>query len=186
MLGPRFAGTIGRETRSPGCEISMIVLRFLLRFFLVPLAAATAICVAMLVVIAAHWNRFMAIVAANPAPPDDASIAMVMVLAPALVMSAAVVAMLAPASIGALIAEGFAIRSWIFHTLNGGLSAGLGWAMLAEVRRPYDIFDEPLIVAGAGIAAGFAYWAIAGWNAGFWKPVFDDAAKENRLSGERR
>ena len=38
--------------------------------------------VAMLFVIVAHWNRFMALVAANPAPPDDASFAMVMVLAP--------------------------------------------------------------------------------------------------------
>jgi hypothetical protein len=27
-------------------------------------------------------------------------------------------------------------------------------------------------IIAAGLAAGFAYWAIAGWNAGFWKPVF--------------
>ena len=32
--------------------------------------------------------------------------------------------------------------------------------------------DAPLIVVGAGIAAGFAYWLVAGWSAGFWKPVF--------------
>jgi hypothetical protein len=32
--------------------------------------------------------------------------------------------------------------------------------------------DEPLIAIGAGIVAGFAYWAVAGWSAGFWKPVF--------------
>ena len=43
-----------------------------------------------------------------------------------------------------------------------------------------------IIVAGAGIVAGFAYWSIAGWSAGFWKPMFDDPAKENRLSEERR
>jgi hypothetical protein len=163
----------------------MIVVRFLLRFILVPLAATTATCVAMLFVIAAHWNRFVALAEENPAPPDDAAF-FVLLMAPALVMSAAVVAMLAPAAIGALIAEAFAIRSWMFHTANGGLSASLGWIMLAEVRRPYDIFNEPLIVAGAGIAAGFAYWAIAGWSAGFWKPVFDEGAKENRLSEERR
>jgi len=24
----------------------------------------------------------------------------------------------------------------------------------------------------AGLAGGFAYWAVAGWSAGFWKPVF--------------
>ena len=163
----------------------MIIVRFLVRFFLVPLAAATAICVAMLFVIAAHWNRFVAMAGNNPAPPDDATF-FILLLAPALVMSAAIVAILAPAAIGALIAEGFAIRSWMFHTANGGFSAWIGWGMLADVRRPYEIFNDPLIVAGAGIAAGFAYWAIAGWSAGFWKPVFDDPAKENRLSEERR
>jgi hypothetical protein len=163
----------------------MIAVRFLLRFFLVPLAAATAICVAMLVVVAAHWNRFVAIAESNPAPADDATF-FVLLMAPALVMSAAIVTILAPAAVGALIAEAFAIRSWMFHAANGGLSAFAGWGMLADVRRPYEIFNEPLIVSGAGIAAGFVYWAIAGWSAGFWKPVFDDPAKENRLSEERR
>jgi hypothetical protein len=27
-------------------------------------------------------------------------------------------------------------------------------------------------VTAAGLAGGFAYWLIAGWSAGFWKPVF--------------
>jgi hypothetical protein len=27
-------------------------------------------------------------------------------------------------------------------------------------------------VFGAGLAGGFAYWAVAGWSAGFWKPIF--------------
>ncbi len=163
----------------------MIVVRLLFRFLLVPFAASVAICVAMLFVIAAHWNRFVALAGTNPAPPDDVAF-FLLLLAPALVMSAAVVAMLAPAAIGALIAEAFAIRSWMFHVANGGLSAWIGWIALADVRRPYEIFNEPLIVAGAGIVAGFAYWSIAGWSAGFWKPMFDDPAKENRLSEERR
>jgi len=32
--------------------------------------------------------------------------------------------------------------------------------------------NEPLPVIAAGLAGGLAYWAIAGWSAGFWKPVF--------------
>ena len=32
--------------------------------------------------------------------------------------------------------------------------------------------NETTFVFGAGLAGGFAYWAIAGWSAGFWKPVF--------------
>jgi hypothetical protein len=38
--------------------------------------------------------------------------------------------------------------------------------------KTYDLSDAPLIAIGAGIVAGFAYWAVAGWSAGFWKPVF--------------
>ena len=148
----------------------MIVIRFILRFLLVPLAASTAICVAMLFVLTAQWNRFVALAGSNPAPPDDA-LAMLLI-APALVLSAAAIAMLAPAALGALIAEAFAIRSWMFHVANGALSVWLGWIAMEDVRKPYEVFDQPLIMVGAGIAAGFAYWAIAGWNAGFWKPVF--------------
>ena len=163
----------------------MIIVRLPLRFLLVPIGASVATCVAMVVIIVAHWSRFVALAGSNPAPGDDPAFVMLL-LGPALVMTAAAMGMLAPAAIGVLIAEGFAIRSWIYHVANGGLSAALGWIALQDVRRPYEIFNEPLIVVGAGIAAGFAYWAVAGWNAGFWKPVFNEPATENRLSEERR
>jgi hypothetical protein len=149
----------------------MIVVRFLLRFLLVPLAASVAVCVALVVIIVAHWQRFSALVAANPAPGDETIV--LLLLAPALVLMAAAMAMLAPAALGALIAEAFAIRSWVFHVLNGGLSAAFGWLVLEEYRKQFEFYDQAIVVIGAGIAAGFAYWAIAGWNAGFWKPVFD-------------
>ncbi len=148
----------------------MVVLRLLLRFLIVPFAASVAVCVAMLFVIAANWNRYVALAGSNPAPPDN-PLVLLLLIAPAMVMSAAAIAMLAPAMLGALIAEAFAFRSWIFHVANGGLSMWFGWIAMEEMRKPYAIFDQALIVVGAGIAAGFAYWAIAGWNAGFWKPV---------------
>jgi hypothetical protein len=31
-------------------------------------------------------------------------------------------------------------------------------------------------VIAAGLAGGLAYWAIAGFSAGFWKPVFRRSA----------
>jgi hypothetical protein len=80
--------------------------------------------------------------------------------------------LLLPALLGAVLAEAFAIRSWIFHAVNGGLSAWVGLNSLVEMQEPYNFYSDPLIVIGAGIAAGFAYWAVAGWSAGFWKPVF--------------
>src|SRR5687768_4058487 len=131
----------------------MIIGRFILRFLLVPFAASVAICVAMLFVLTAQWNRFVALAGTNPAPPDDA-LAMLLI-APALVLSVAAISMRAPAEIGVLIAETFAIRSWMFHVANGGLSGWLGWIAMEDVRKPYEVFDQALIVVGAGIAAGF-------------------------------
>ena len=77
----------------------------------------------------------------------------------------------APALAGVFIAETFAIRSWMFHVGNGALSALLGWTLTRDLRDQHHFFSNPTILVAAGIAAGFAYWLIAGWTAGFWKPV---------------
>ena len=79
---------------------------------------------------------------------------------------------LLPASIGILISEAFAIRSWIFHVLNGVASAWLGCADVRRRGRQDIPFDQPLVLVAAGIAGGFAYWAVAGFSAGFYKPIF--------------
>lgn len=151
----------------------MILGRFLLRLLLVPLGAACAVAVATLVVILAHWNRFSDLFADHLSPGEDTVIA-IFVVGPALawMLSMAAVAMLLPGVLGALIAEAFAIRSWIYHAANGALSAWIGWFALADFGDLPAFNDAPVIVVGAGIAAGFAYWAVAGWSAGFWKPVF--------------
>src|SRR5215475_10580493 len=54
-----------------------------------------------------------------------------------------------PATIGVLISEGFAIRSWIFHAANGGLSAWLGWALTQDIRDEYRFLTEPKILMAA-------------------------------------
>jgi hypothetical protein len=77
-----------------------------------------------------------------------------------------------PAAIGVLISETFAIRSWIFHAGNGAVSAWIGWSLFGYVDDSRIPLNEPLPVIAAGLAGGLAYWAIAGWSAGFWKPVF--------------
>jgi hypothetical protein len=137
------------------------------------LGAGFALCVAVLVTIVAHWNRFAALVAANPNAGDDWMIALAFYgPAVALIISVSAVAMMLPAAVGVLLSEALAIRSWIFHAANGGISAWIGQAVMVEMRERYDFYSDPLIVIGAGIAAGFAYWAVAGWSAGFWKPVF--------------
>jgi hypothetical protein len=144
-----------------------------MRILLVPLGASFAICVAVLVVIAAHWNRFAALLAANPDAGDELLVALI-VAGPAIavVIAVSAMAMMLPAVLGALLAEAFAIRSWMFHVANGAISAWIGWVSFVEAGAPYDFYTAPLVVVAAGIAAGFAYWAVAGWSAGFWKPVF--------------
>jgi hypothetical protein len=151
----------------------MILGRLLMRFLVVPLGASVAILAFVLFVIAAHWNRFAALVAAESNADEAFIVALFFVGSWIFVVSALSAAgMLFPAALGALIAEAFAIRSWIFHVLNGALSAWIGWTIVTPMRKPYEFYGEPLVVVGAGIAAGFAYWAVAGWSAGFWKPVF--------------
>jgi hypothetical protein len=71
-----------------------------------------------------------------------------------------------------LIAEAFAIRSWIYHAVNGGLSAWIGWSLMRDTQAQYRFLTEPRILVAAGLAGGLAYWLVAGWTAGFWKPVF--------------
>ncbi len=150
----------------------MILGRQLMRFLLVPLGAGVAILTAVLFVIVAHWNRFAALVAADRG--GDEFLVALFFLGSWIVFkaSASAVAMLLPAVIGGLLAEAFAIRSWVFHVINGGLSAWIGLKSFVAPEEPYNFYSEPIIVIGAGLAAGFAYWAIAGWSAGFWKPVF--------------
>ncbi len=88
-------------------------------------------------------------------------------------------AMWLPGAIGILLSEAFVIRSWILHALNGAISAWIGWQMFSA----FDALDAPLnetqFVFGAGLAGGFAYWAVAGRTAGFWKPIYPATARRS-------
>ena len=143
----------------------MFIGRFLLRLVLVPFGGCVALVVAMLFVMVAQWNRMAELTA-----DDYSGLTTFFVVVPMMGVGAGV--MMLPSILGALIAEAFAIRSWIFHVANGGLSAWVSLVTIGALDKTYDLTDAPLIAVGAGIAAGFAYWAVAGWSAGFWKPVF--------------
>lgn len=151
----------------------MILVRFILRFLLVPFGVFVATMVATFVVCFAHWSQFARIVAADPRAPENVVLAMFL-FGPAVVLgvSIAAFAMLMPGTLGVLIAEIFAIRTWMFHAANGALASWIGWVAMENFLKEYQFYQDPTIVVGAGIAAGFTYWAVAGWSAGFWKPVF--------------
>jgi len=147
-----------------------VILRLFLRFILVPLGYLAAVIVGSCVILLGSWRFAEMLISSNPDTLGYGVFGFVLAGPVLFVLLFSV--MWLPGAVGILISEAFAIRSWIFHALNGAISAWIGWQMLA----PFDQSGEPLnpasFVFGAGLAGGFAYWAVAGWNAGFWKPVF--------------
>jgi hypothetical protein len=153
----------------------MILGRFILRFLLVPLGICFAVSVGMLVVMLAEWQAFVAYINANPDAAGQ--VVELMFVAPwaLVVLSRSALVMLSPGVIGILISEFFAVRSWIFHVANGILSAWVGWSLTDNPGSAQKFFADPKVILIMGLSAGIAYWAVAGWSAGFWKPVFREA-----------
>src|SRR6266446_10243845 len=119
-----------RDARGPKQHRMDLVIRLLLRFILVPLGTALALAAAAAVIVIAHRNALVAVLDADPQAQQDYFIALLFggpLLA--LLLSVWAFYTFVPAAIGILISEALAIRSWMFHTANGGLSAWLGWAL---------------------------------------------------------
>ena len=152
----------------------MIIVRLLLRFLLVPLGISAAFCVAALVVLIAHWGRLTAAFASDPPSGGSDSFWVLLFFGGiyALIWMGIALSSLLPAAVGVLVSEGFAIRHWAFHAVNGAVSVWIGSLLISQGSKGAEYLNVPAVVIGAGIAAGFAYWAVAGWSAGFWKPVF--------------
>ena len=140
--------------------------RLVLRFILIPLGYFAAVVVATLVLVVD-----LGPVAVTSDPDAQAIAVFGFMLVPILLVTLLSVMWL-PAAIGILIAEGFAIRSWMFHAGNGAVSAWIGWSLFGYIGNSRIPLNRPLAVIAAGLAGGLAYWAIAGWSAGFWRPVF--------------
>jgi hypothetical protein len=145
------------------------LLRLLLRFLLVPLGYLAAVLVGAGVILLGSW-RFAEMLMSNHPDALAYGVFGIVVAGPFLFILLFSVMWL-PGAVGILIAEAFAIRSWIFHALNGAISAWLGTQLLSGLNQG-EAVNETTFIFGAGLAGGFAYWAVAGWSAGFWKPVF--------------
>ena len=142
--------------------------RLLLRVVLVPLGYFVAVIIGTLVIVFGSWKLG---VAASDSDHQPFAVFGFVFAAPVLLVMLLSMMWL-PAAIGVLISETFAIRSWIFHAGNGAVSAWIGWSLFGYIDDSRIPLNEPLPVVAAGLAGGLAYWAIAGWSAGFWKPVF--------------
>jgi len=146
------------------------VVRLILRFFLIPLGYLAAVIAGALVILFGSWG-FSDI--GKITDPDAQAVAIIgLALAGPILLVVLVSIMWLPSAIGVLLSEAFALRSWIYHAGNGAVSAWLGWHLFGQIDPSNVPLNEPLHVVAAGLAGGFAYWAIAGFSAGFWKPVF--------------
>jgi len=151
-----------------------LAIRIILRFVLVPLGYFAAVVVGTLVILFGSWR--MGDVAAASQSDGQVLALFGYLFAGTVLLFVLLSVMWLLAAIGILIAEGFAIRSWMFHAANGALSAWIGWNMFGYVDDTHVALNEPLPVIAAGLAGGLAYWAIAGWSAGPQRPVFARAA----------
>jgi hypothetical protein len=149
--------------------------RLLLRFLLVPLGYVVAVLVGTAVILLGSWKLV------EIGPDGDISAAFGFMFAAPVLLVMLLCVMWLPAAIGILMAEGFAIRSWLFHALNGAASAWIGWSLFGYIDDSQIPLNQPLPVIAAGLAGGLAYWAVAGWSAGFWKPVFRRAPTAERI-----
>jgi hypothetical protein len=149
-----------------------ILIRLLLRLIVVPLGAAAAIAAGMAVIVIAHHNALSTLIEADPQAQQDYFIALLLA-GPLLVLLLSIWAfhMFVPAAIGVMISEALALRSWIYHAANGGVSAWFGWALTQDIQDEYRFLAEPTILIAAGLLGGLVYWVVAGWSAGFWKPA---------------
>jgi hypothetical protein len=143
--------------------------RLLLRVLLVPLGYVVAVLAGTLVILVASWQVGKPVTS----DPDAQVVALFgfLFVGPVLLVMLLSVMWL-PGAIGILLSEAFAIRSWMFHAGNGAVAALIGWNLFGSVDDARIPINQPLAVIAAGLAGGFAYWAIAGWSAGFWRPVF--------------
>jgi hypothetical protein len=142
--------------------------RLLLRVLLVPLGYFAGVVIGTLVIVFGSWKLGAAAV-----DPDARAFAIYgFVFAAPVLLVTLLSVMWLPAAIGILISEVFALRSWLFHAGNGAASAWIGWNLFGYIDDAHIPLNEPLPVIAAGLAGGLTYWAIAGFSAGFWRPVF--------------
>ena len=145
------------------------LVRLLLRFILVPLGYFAGVLAGTLVILFGSWKIGQA--AALDADARAIAVYGYVFAAPVLLVILLSIMWL-PSAIGVLLSETFALRSWMFHAGNGVVSAWIAWHLFGSMGDSRMPLNGPLAVIAAGLAGGFAYWAIAGWSAGFWKPLF--------------
>jgi len=150
--------------------------RLLLRFLLVPLGYLAAVIAGAGVILFGEW-RIGTLFEPPPGSETAGLGALVAIVVAAAVLVLLVLLMWLVAAIGILFSEAFAVRSWMFHAANGVVSALIGAQLFAGGPDAAPVTDDPFYVVAAGLAAGLAYWLVAGSTAGFFKPILRSPAE---------
>lgn len=146
------------------------VFRFILRLLLIPTAVLVAVTAQAFIILFGEWQ--LGAVLAGIAGPQEGVDVIAAVLAASYLTIVLLGLAWAIGTIGILFSEAFAARSWIFHVSNGAGSLVLATRLFPLVAGEPAPMEDLLYILGAGFAGGLLYWLIAGWSAGFWKPVF--------------
>jgi hypothetical protein len=143
--------------------------RLLLRFVIVPLGYFAGVLAGTLVILFGSWK----IGQIDSFDVEARAIAVYgYAFAAPMLLVVLLTVMWLPAATGILLSEAFALRSWMFHAGNGAVSAFIAWHLFGAMDESRIPLNHPVAIIAAGLAGGLAYWAVAGWNAGFWKPLF--------------
>ncbi|MDI4666300.1 hypothetical protein K9U40_18505, partial [Xanthobacter autotrophicus] len=149
--------------------------RLLLRLILVPLGYLAAVMAGSAVILIGEWRIGSLFDAAQP---DAAAVGFVVaIVASATVLVVLLALMWLVAAVGILFSEAFAVRSWMFHAANGVVSAWIGSQLFTPADGTPAVAADPFYVVAAGLAAGLAYWLVAGSTAGFFKPILRTPAE---------
>lgn len=144
--------------------------RLILRLLLVPTAVLVGMVVQSLIILFGQWQ--LGTVMTGIIDPGQAVDVMAALLGALWLTSLFLGVAWLLAAIGILFSEAFALRSWIFHLCNVTLCTGLATRLFPLVTGEPAPMDDMLYILAAGFGGGLAYWIIAGWSAGFHRPVF--------------
>ena len=149
--------------------------RLLLRFLLVPLGYIAAVIAGACVILIGEWRIGTLFESSRT---EEATLGFVVAIVTTVtVLFVLMMLMWLVAAVGILFSEAFAIRSWMFHVGNGVVSALLGAQMFAPSGDATAVAGDPFYTVAAGLAAGLAYWVVAGSTAGFFKPILRSGAE---------
>ncbi|MFG1333194.1 hypothetical protein V5F41_18350 [Xanthobacter autotrophicus] len=149
--------------------------RLLLRLILIPVGYLAAVMAGSAVILIGEWRIGTLFEATQP---DAAALGFVIaIVASATVLVVLLSLMWLVAAVGILFSEAFAVRSWMFHAANGVVSAWIGSQLFAPADGTPAVASDPFYVVAAGLAAGLAYWLVAGSTAGFFKPILRSPAE---------